>query len=170
VNQRGGERAVAVPPKITPFSFRSDLHLGERVGVQCVVGKGDPPLEIRWLKDERPLTASDGVLVRALDQFTSVLSIGALARDLGGNYTCVARNPAAAAAHSALLHVNGRLMSDSCFSTAGDIAVLVRGAVRGRADAGHVQRQARRPAPHDLVAQGWPAARAGGCPAWLDYC
>lgn len=109
--------AVTVPPKITPFSFRADLHLGERVGVQCVVGKGDPPLEIHWLKDGRLLSSlasestasssSSGVVVRSLDQFTSVLSIGALSRPLGGNYTCVARNPVALAAHSAQLDVNG---------------------------------------------------------------
>lgn len=108
-----------MPPKITPFSFRADLHVGERVGVQCVVGKGDPPLEIHWLKDGRLLAPAAGVslsalpggedrvVVRSLDQFTSVLSIGALSRPLGGNYTCVARNPVAMATHSAQLDVNG---------------------------------------------------------------
>lgn len=98
---------VAVPPKITPFSFRLDLHLGERVGVQCVVSKGDAPLNIHWLKDGQALTQGDGLMLRTLDEFTSVLSIGALAREHGGNYTCVARNAAAQAAYSAPLSVNG---------------------------------------------------------------
>ncbi|GLH14154.1 Down syndrome cell adhesion molecule-like protein Dscam2 [Gryllus bimaculatus] len=100
---------VTVPPKITPFSFRSDLHLGERVGAQCVVSKGDPPLRVHWLKDGRQLSPVDGergVMVRTLDEFTSVLSIGALSRHHGGNYTCVARNGAAQTAESALLSVN----------------------------------------------------------------
>ncbi|XP_023706889.1 Down syndrome cell adhesion molecule-like protein Dscam2 isoform X2 [Cryptotermes secundus] len=97
---------VMVPPKITPFSFRLDLHLGERVGVQCVVSKGDAPLSIHWLKDGQELTQGDGLVLRTLDEFTSVLSIGALAREHGGNYTCVARNAAAQAAYSAPLSVN----------------------------------------------------------------
>jgi len=99
--------SFAVPPKITPFSFRLDLHLGERVGVQCVVSKGDAPLNIRWLKDGHELTQGDGLMLRTLDEFTSVLSIGALAPEHGGNYTCVARNAAAQAAYSAPLSVNG---------------------------------------------------------------
>lgn len=99
--------SVAVPPKITPFSFRLDLHLGERVGVQCVVSKGDAPLNVHWLKDGQELTQGDGLVLRTLDEFTSVLSIGALAREHGGNYTCVARNAAAQAAYSAPLSVNG---------------------------------------------------------------
>jgi hypothetical protein len=98
---------VAVPPKITPFSFRSDLHLDERVGVQCVISKGDAPLNIHWLKDGQELRQGDGLVLRTLDEFTSVLSIGALAPEHGGNYTCVARNAAARAAYSAQLSVNG---------------------------------------------------------------
>lgn len=99
--------SVPVPPNITPFSFRLDLHLGERVGVQCVVSKGDSPLTIHWLKDGEQLRQGDGLVLRTLDEFTSVLSIGALAPEHGGNYTCVARNTAAQAAYSAPLSVNG---------------------------------------------------------------
>lgn len=29
----------AVPPKITPFSFAADPHVGERASIQCVVVK-----------------------------------------------------------------------------------------------------------------------------------
>nr|CAD7441249.1 unnamed protein product [Timema bartmani] len=108
---------VMVPPKITPFNFRSDLHLGERVGVQCVVSKGDPPLDVYWLKDGHKLGVHDGqvegegIVLRTLDQFTSVLSIGALALTHGGNYTCQARNNAALATHTAPLSVNGMAMA-----------------------------------------------------------
>ncbi|XP_065334249.1 cell adhesion molecule Dscam2-like isoform X1 [Cloeon dipterum] len=98
---------VMVPPKLNPFSFRADLHLGERVGLQCMVSKGDPPLEVSWLKDGRPLVGSDELVIRHLDEFTSSLAIGALAPRHSGNYTCVARNLVAAAAHSAGLSVNG---------------------------------------------------------------
>ncbi|XP_054281240.1 cell adhesion molecule Dscam2-like [Macrosteles quadrilineatus] len=99
---------VMVPPKITPFSFRSDLLLGERIGVQCVVSKGDPPLTIQWLKDgvELALSETSSLLVRELDQFTSILSINDLARHHEGNYTCLASNTVARAHHTATLSVN----------------------------------------------------------------
>ncbi|KAG8327858.1 hypothetical protein J6590_009661 [Homalodisca vitripennis] len=112
---------VMVPPKITPFSFRSDLLLGERVGVQCVISKGDPPLTIQWQKDGLELTVAtsgDGgpsggsIIVRDLDDFTSILSIGALARHHGGNYTCLASNSVARAHHTASLSVNGPTLPD----------------------------------------------------------
>nr|CAD7426255.1 unnamed protein product [Timema monikensis] len=113
---------VPVPPKITPFNFRSDLHLGERVGVQCVVSKGDPPLDVYWLKDGHKLGVHDGqvegegIVLRTLDQFTSVLSIGALALTHGGNYTCQARNNAALATHTAPLSVNVLVCAWGCVS------------------------------------------------------
>ncbi|KAG8228359.1 hypothetical protein J437_LFUL006810 [Ladona fulva] len=100
--------ATPVPPKLNPFSTRSDLHLGERVGLQCTVSRGDPPLLIEWLKDGLPLPRSaPGLLVRAIDEFTSIVSIAALSPAHSGNYTCVARNGVAQASHSAALSVNG---------------------------------------------------------------
>jgi hypothetical protein len=97
----------SVPPKLNPFSFRSDLHLGERVGLQCMVSKGDPPLTIAWLKDGLPLAQSSDVMVRSPDEFTSSVAISALSPRHSGNYTCVARNEVATASHSAALSVNG---------------------------------------------------------------
>ena len=100
---------LAVPPKLNPFSLRADLHLGERVGLQCMVSKGDPPLTISWLKDGLPLAPAPDVTVRSPDEFTSSVAISALAPRHSGNYTCVARNQVASAAHSATLAVNGNL-------------------------------------------------------------
>jgi Down syndrome cell adhesion molecule len=74
-----------------------------------MVSKGDPPLDILWLKDGRSLSQSDELLIRHLDEFTSSLAIGALSPRHSGNYTCVARNLVASAAHSATLSVNGIL-------------------------------------------------------------
>jgi Down syndrome cell adhesion molecule len=75
-----------------------------------MVSKGDPPLDISWLKDGRQLTQTDPeLMIRHLDEFTSSLAIGALSPRHSGNYTCVARNLVASAAHSAALSVNGTL-------------------------------------------------------------
>ena len=71
------------------------------------MSKGDAPLNVHWLKDGQELIQGDGLVLRALDEFTSVLSIGALVPEHGGNYTCIARNAAAHAVYSAPLSVNG---------------------------------------------------------------
>lgn len=74
-----------------------------------MISKGDPPLTIQWLKDGQELTLSEAnsMIVRELDEFTSILSIGALARQHGGNYTCLTSNSVARSHHTASLSVNG---------------------------------------------------------------
>lgn len=37
-----------VPPKITPFSFAADPHVGERASIQCVVVKVGEKQETQW--------------------------------------------------------------------------------------------------------------------------
>ncbi|XP_069693341.1 cell adhesion molecule Dscam2-like isoform X2 [Periplaneta americana] len=95
---------VIVPPRISPFTFQMDLHLGNRAGVQCLVTNGDLPLTIEWQKNGGPLDAD--VSVRQLGEFTSSLSIESLKPHHAGNYTCLATNAAAQAAHSSRLLVN----------------------------------------------------------------
>lgn len=141
-----------------------DLHIGERVGLQCVISKGDAPLNIRWLKDNQELASygSDGgLLLRSFDQFTSVLTIERLARDHGGNYTCIARNAAASAQYTAQLQVNGIFLHCPlltgvayCYSAAGNFAVRVRRVVRGREGACHLYRETRGSALSHQLAQG----------------
>ncbi|XP_021925400.1 Down syndrome cell adhesion molecule-like protein Dscam2 isoform X4 [Zootermopsis nevadensis] len=95
---------VIVPPKISPFAFQMDLHLGNRAGVQCLVTNGDLPLTIEWRKDWGPLDSD--VNVQQLGEFTSSLSIESLRPHHAGNYTCLATNSAAQASHSSRLLVN----------------------------------------------------------------
>ena len=87
----------------------------KRQGVQCVISKGDPPLTVVWLKDGSSLTETDsgtrsGVVIHSLDQFNSILTIEALARHHGGNYTCIANNAVAQTQHMASLSVNGTVL------------------------------------------------------------
>lgn len=96
---------VTVPPKISPFAFQMDLHLGNRAGVQCLVTNGDLPLTIEWRKDGGPVDMD--VSVQHLGEFTSSLSIDSLRPHHAGNYTCLATNSAAQASHSSRLLVNG---------------------------------------------------------------
>ncbi|XP_076032140.1 cell adhesion molecule Dscam2-like isoform X4 [Oratosquilla oratoria] len=97
---------VLVPPKLSPFTFRDDLALGERVSVQCTVNRGDTPLSIGWSKDQVSAEHLSGVQVRQYDQYSAVLTIAHLSPAHAGNYSCTARNDAASVEHTAPLNVN----------------------------------------------------------------
>lgn len=94
-----------MPPYIQPFEFQR-FTIGQRVFIPCVVMSGDRPLDITWQKDGRPIPASLGVTVDNID-FTSSLRINNLTPDHNGNYTCIARNEAAAVEHQSQLIVRG---------------------------------------------------------------
>ncbi|PSN46443.1 hypothetical protein C0J52_15120, partial [Blattella germanica] len=96
------------PPSIYPFSIESGVQLGERLGLQCLVTKGDPPLTIQWLKDEDKVQRLElpALTVRSLGEFSSTLLIEQLSTEHGGRYTCQASNRAATASHSVVLAVN----------------------------------------------------------------
>uniref|UniRef100_A0A671DXN7 DS cell adhesion molecule n=1 Tax=Rhinolophus ferrumequinum TaxID=59479 RepID=A0A671DXN7_RHIFE len=94
---------VKVPPFIQPFEFPR-FSIGQRVFIPCVVVSGDLPITITWQKDGRPIPASLGVTIDNID-FTSSLRISNLSLMHNGNYTCIARNEAAAMEHQSQLIV-----------------------------------------------------------------
>ncbi|XP_041088982.1 Down syndrome cell adhesion molecule homolog isoform X1 [Polyodon spathula] len=94
---------VKVPPFIQPFEFPR-FSIGQRVFIPCVVVSGDLPIAITWQKDGRPIPASLGVTIDNID-FTSSLRISNLSLMHNGNYTCIARNDAAAVEHQSQLIV-----------------------------------------------------------------
>lgn len=95
-----------VPPFIQPFEFPR-FSIGQRVFIPCVVVSGDLPITITWQKDGRPIPASLGVTIDNID-FTSSLRISNLSLMHNGNYTCIARNEAAAVEHQSQLIVRGK--------------------------------------------------------------
>ncbi|KAL4833919.1 hypothetical protein H8958_011780 [Nasalis larvatus] len=94
---------VKVPPFIQPFEFPR-FSIGQRVFIPCVVVSGDLPITITWQKDGRPIPGSLGVTIDNID-FTSSLRISNLSLMHNGNYTCIARNEAAAVEHQSQLIV-----------------------------------------------------------------
>lgn len=97
---------LAVPPFIQPFEFPR-FSIGQRVFIPCVVVSGDLPITITWQKDGRPIPGSLGVTIDNID-FTSSLRISNLSLMHNGNYTCIARNEAAAVEHQSQLIVRGK--------------------------------------------------------------
>lgn len=77
----------------------------------CGISRGDPPLEISWLKDGSPVSAKFGVNISALDPYSSLLSISSLTASHSGEYTCVAVNPAAQVRYSSKLQVKGNSLN-----------------------------------------------------------
>ncbi|XP_034142431.1 Down syndrome cell adhesion molecule-like protein Dscam2 isoform X35 [Drosophila guanche] len=102
------EVQVMVPPHVLPFSFGSEVfNMGDVLGINCVVLKGDLPLQIHWtLNGERLESDQHGFTVLQLNSRTSYLGVDALEARHRGNYSCVAENQAGRAIYAAELQVN----------------------------------------------------------------
>ncbi|XP_067215062.1 cell adhesion molecule Dscam1 isoform X12 [Linepithema humile] len=102
------EVQVMVSPQIAPISFGEEpANAGETVSVQCVVTKGDFPLEITWTFDSRPIQSyHSDVIVSDSGKRVKQLTIESVAARHAGEYTCVASNAAGSISHSATLDVN----------------------------------------------------------------
>lgn len=103
---------LLVPPQITPFDFGEDsVNEGDGVSAQCTVSKGDYPLKIKWLLNDRPASSAEGVVVNRVSKRVSTLSIDYVLEGHSGNYSCVVTNKAASHSYSTTLAVRGNAFS-----------------------------------------------------------
>lgn len=108
-----------------PFTFGDEpINTGETIGAQCMVNKGDIPINITWyLNGERLINNDNFVTISRLNSRTSSLNIDILNDRHRGNYSCLARNSAGQVEYETPLFINGtseiQLKSDdyvcSCF-------------------------------------------------------
>ncbi|XP_076334013.1 cell adhesion molecule Dscam1-like isoform X3 [Tachypleus tridentatus] len=96
---------VITPPKITPFDLPERVKEGSTIVLTCSVIYGDQPFVMKWLKNNRPLPADQGVTVQKHERFT-ILALNNVKPEHGGNYTCVISNYGGTADHSAMLRVD----------------------------------------------------------------
>lgn len=97
-----------VLPLIFPFDFGEDpVDTMDTVSVNCVVSRGDLPIEIVWLFDGLRVTSNDGITVSKMGPKMSTLYIESIRPRHAGNYSCVARNKAGQVEHSSELKVIG---------------------------------------------------------------
>lgn len=78
--------------------------------VQCVINKGDLPLDISWSLNGLLLDSNNnlGITILKMNRQISALSIDSVKAEHRGNYVCTVKNIAGIANHTAKLNVNGR--------------------------------------------------------------
>lgn len=101
---RGAEGIGA--PRIQPFTFPTNLKVGESVKVICTAVEGSQPLTFQWFKNGKRLPSSAHVSVKSYEDF-SVLAIDDLVLDSNGNYTCSLNNQEGSDQFTAPLGVYG---------------------------------------------------------------
>lgn len=102
---------LSEPPSIFPFYIERGVELGKRIGIQCLVTKGDAPIKIIWFKDDISLSSLHlpTLTITSVGEFSSSLLIESVAVEHGGRYRCEAHNAAAVATHDIQLSVNGTI-------------------------------------------------------------
>ena len=97
-----------VLPIILPFEFGEEpFDIYSATTVSCAVTKGDLPITIAWLFNDRQIHSGDGVLITNSGHRISILSIESVQPRHAGNYSCVANNKAGSAEYSSILNVMG---------------------------------------------------------------
>uniref|UniRef100_A0A8W7P8J2 Ig-like domain-containing protein n=1 Tax=Anopheles coluzzii TaxID=1518534 RepID=A0A8W7P8J2_ANOCL len=144
------EVQVMAVPQIMPFEFGEEpFDSSSTVSVQCVVTKGDVPIDIGWMFNGRRISSNDGITVSKLGQKMSTLYIESIRSRHAGNYTCRASNAAGSVEHSSELKVivvpiilpfefgeeafdSGSTASVSCIVTKGDTPIDISWMFNGR--------------------------------------
>lgn len=78
------------------------------MSIHCTVVLGDLPINISWLKDGKPIQPGFGLTIRDFES-ESTLLIRSASLEHNGNYTCIAKNPAATVSRTAVVIVDGNI-------------------------------------------------------------
>ncbi|CAG0912292.1 unnamed protein product [Notodromas monacha] len=147
--------SVMVPPVIGPFEFDGPLLPGDGGQLSCYVAKGDVPLTISWNFHGKSVEKSPNISTQKVGTRTSLLTLENVHFEHSGTYTCVAKNDAGTAQHSADLTVNvppvitpfsfgpealfsGESSQITCFVGQGDLPLNIRWAFHGKAVSSHM--------------------------------
>lgn len=97
-----------VPPQILPLNFGEDsVNSGDVASLQCTVFKGDFPLNITWLHNNKTIGYNSGILIIQNGKKVSSLTIESVSEAHMGTYSCLVQNAAGTSSYSVELNVNG---------------------------------------------------------------
>lgn len=96
-------------PQIIPFTFgEHPLNAGDMTSVQCIVSKGDFPIDIKWYFNHKNINDMNfGISIVKTSNRNSILSIESIKAEHGGLFTCIVSNNAGTANYTSALVVNG---------------------------------------------------------------
>lgn len=92
-----------------PFHFGDDsFNSGDSTAVQCMIVKGDLPIQIHWTLNGQPIVNElDNMQVMRLSPRLSSLSVDSIDGRHRGVFRCIASNLAGRAETDSILKVNG---------------------------------------------------------------
>lgn len=98
---------ILVAPQILHFDFGdAPINEDETVSVQCTISKGDNPLNISWMINNKKIQSYPGIVINNMKR-VSLLTIESVRASHAGNFSCVASNSAGSSIYSAELNING---------------------------------------------------------------
>lgn len=101
------------------------MNAGETASIQCIVTKGDSPLNITWYFNGTRVDPSVfGVTTTRSSKKIGTLIIDSVQEAHVGDYTCVAANFASAANYTTRLNVNGTFTLFFCSTSV--MTLLIR--------------------------------------------
>lgn len=96
-------------PVIAPFGFSDhEYALGMSAQLNCFVVEGDLPVDVSWTFHGVGGRPAPDIETTKIGSRSSILNIDSVGAHHSGNYTCIARNAAAARNFTATLNVYGR--------------------------------------------------------------
>lgn len=98
-----------MPPQIVPFSFGDKAsNPGDSQAIQCMVTKGDPPIDITWHLNNMTLGNNENqITILKVSSRLSSLSIEDIRYEHRGGFKCIASNRAGTVEYTTELKVNG---------------------------------------------------------------
>lgn len=98
---------MLVPPQIVPFEFGTEpINSGDTIAINCVITRGDFPINITWSLNNKPIREDDGISINNRKKI-SALTIDSAEAIHRGEYSCAASNEAGSTSYSAFLAING---------------------------------------------------------------
>lgn len=92
-----------------PFYFGDDsFNSGDSTAINCMVVKGDLPIQIKWTLNGQPVvTGKNELQVARLSSKLSSLTIDSISGRHRGTFKCIASNEAGTTDYSSDLKING---------------------------------------------------------------